>query len=152
VHGAQAVGIEYRTESLAKGRFVKEHLKLDSLELYQDDVRNLSREKYGEFDVVICSSILYHLDAADVFRFVRSIYAVCKRMVYFDTEIAIRPKASLEFDSQTYHGAWVREHDESAGPEAKLSALWAPIDNVKSFYLTPPSRQSDRDCWVYLIL
>jgi predicted RNA methylase len=58
LHGARAVGIEYRDESLAKARFAKEHLRLDKLELFKDDVRNLSRERYGEFDLVICSGIL----------------------------------------------------------------------------------------------
>ena len=58
---------------------------LDKLELYKDDVRNLSRERYGEFDLVICSGILYHLDGKDVFPFIRRIYEVCTRVATVDT-------------------------------------------------------------------
>jgi 2-polyprenyl-3-methyl-5-hydroxy-6-metoxy-1,4-benzoquinol methylase len=57
MHGAEAVGIEFREESLAKARFAKDYFGLDRFSFYQDDVRNLSREKYGEFDVVICPEI-----------------------------------------------------------------------------------------------
>src|SRR5579864_2220433 len=70
MHGAEVVGIELREANLAKARYVKDYLRLDRLTLCQDDVRNLSTEKYGQFDLVICSGILYHLAAPDVFHFV----------------------------------------------------------------------------------
>ena len=61
-----------------KAIFAKNIHNLNKLEFYQDDVRNLSREKYGEFDIVICSGILYHLDSLDVFPFLEKVYEVCK--------------------------------------------------------------------------
>jgi 2-polyprenyl-3-methyl-5-hydroxy-6-metoxy-1,4-benzoquinol methylase len=76
MQGAEALGIEYRAESFAKARFVKDYLHLDRLTLYQDDLRNLSREKYGEFAVVICSGILYHLDAPLTITFTSSLNTV----------------------------------------------------------------------------
>jgi 2-polyprenyl-3-methyl-5-hydroxy-6-metoxy-1,4-benzoquinol methylase len=91
MHGAGVVGIDFREESRAKARFVQNHLSLDRLTFYQDNVRNLSKEKYREFDVVICSGILYHLDVPDVFHSVHRVYDVCKRLVFPDTEVAIRP-------------------------------------------------------------
>jgi hypothetical protein len=42
MQGAEAAGIEYRAESVAKARFVRDYLDLDRLTFYQDDVRNLS--------------------------------------------------------------------------------------------------------------
>lgn len=80
--GARAVGIEGRDVNLEKVRFVKKALGLDNLDLHHDDVRNLSLEKYGEFDVVLCLGILYHLDAPDVFHFVESIGRVTRRSLY----------------------------------------------------------------------
>jgi predicted RNA methylase len=139
LHGARAVGIEYREENLAKARFAKQHLCLDDLELYQDDVRSLSRDRYGEFDLVICSGILYHLDGKDVFPFIRSIYEVCTRVAIFDTQIALHPQEKFEFENRTYHGAWFTEHDESADAETKLKNLWASIDNNRSFWPTAAS-------------
>src|SRR5829696_8338607 len=51
LHGAQVVGIEGRRMNVAKAEFSKEVLGLNNLTLYEDDVRNLSEEKYGRFDV-----------------------------------------------------------------------------------------------------
>src|ERR1700722_5752392 len=61
-HKARCLGIEGREANIEKARFAKDVLSLDSLEFVQDDVRNLSLEKYGEFDVVLCLGLLYHLD------------------------------------------------------------------------------------------
>ena len=47
--GANVVGIEGREAHIAKANFVKEALSLSNLDLCKDDVRNLSREKYGSF-------------------------------------------------------------------------------------------------------
>jgi 2-polyprenyl-3-methyl-5-hydroxy-6-metoxy-1,4-benzoquinol methylase len=98
---------------LAKGSYVKEYLRLDRLTLCQDDVRNLSLEKYGQFDLVICSGILHHLDAPDVFHFVRRIFEVCTRLAIFDTQIALRPGETFSFENEAYYGLWYTEHEES---------------------------------------
>ncbi len=65
--GANVVGIEGREANLAKARFAKEALSLENPEFHQDDVRNLSKEKYGRFDVVLCLGILYHLNRQTFF-------------------------------------------------------------------------------------
>lgn len=139
LQGAEAVGIEYRAESVDKASFVKDYLHLDHLTFCQDDVRNLSREKYGEFDVVICSGILYHLDAPDVFHFVRRILEVCTRLAIFDTHVALHAEDTVDFENQRYSGAWFQEHDESADQATKLKNLWASVDNNWSFWPTPAS-------------
>src|SRR5215217_6605312 len=52
LQGAEAVGIEGREASLVKCEFVKQALGLKRVTFVQDDVRNLSREKYGVFDII----------------------------------------------------------------------------------------------------
>ena len=106
MHGAEVVGIELREQNLTKAQFVKDHLGLDRLSLYRDDVRNLSPEKYGLFDIVICSGILYHLDAPDVFHFVKRIYDVCTHFAIIDTQIACVPSkpSNLRIRSTTAFG------------------------------------------------
>lgn len=76
LHGAKVVGIEGRDANLAKAQFAKDALSLSNLELVRDDVRNLSRERYGEFDVVLCLGILYHLDAPDAMELVKNVCEV----------------------------------------------------------------------------
>src|SRR4051812_24516142 len=68
--GANAVGIEGREANVEKARFAKRAIGLENIDFFQDDVRNLRVEKYGEFDVVLCLGILYHLDVPDVFDFI----------------------------------------------------------------------------------
>src|SRR5438034_7278681 len=78
-HKAKCVGIEGREANIEKARFAKQVLSLENLEFVQDDARNLSAEKYGHFDVVLCLGLLYHLDAPDVFSFVEKLSEVCRR-------------------------------------------------------------------------
>ena len=75
LQGATVVGIEGRAASVAKCDFVKRELELERADFYQDDVRNLSVAKYGRFDIVICSGLLYHLPATDALRLSQAMYA-----------------------------------------------------------------------------
>src|SRR6266853_3907717 len=77
-HGTSVLGIEGREAHIEKARFVKDVLSLNNLDIVQDDVRNLSKEKYGSFDVVLCLGILYHLEVPDVFKFIENIATVCQ--------------------------------------------------------------------------
>src|ERR1700683_4722868 len=139
LHKAEVVGIELREANLAKARYVKDYLRRDRPTFFQDDVRNLSLEKYRQFDLVICSGILYHLDAPDVFHFVRRIFEVCTRLAIFDTQIALHPGETFRFENETYHGLWHTEHDESADRDTRMKDLWASVDNTRSFWFTPAS-------------
>jgi len=76
-HGAKVLAIEGREANIEKARFAKDVLSLHNIEFVQSDVRGLTRERYGGFDVVLCLGILYHLEAPDVFSFLESISDVC---------------------------------------------------------------------------
>lgn len=134
--GAQAVAIEGREANLEKVRFVKNALGLDNLTLHQDDVRNLSPEKYGEFDVVLCLGILYHLDAPDVFQFVENISRVTRRFAVFDTYVANASKEERSYGGRTYWGREVEEHSPADPTDKRLSRLWNSLDNPKSLWIT----------------
>ena len=88
LQGASVLGIEAREASLAKANFAKDALQLSRLEFVRDDVRNLSVERYGEFDVIICSGILYHLDTPDVFHLIQRTYEMALRLVAIDTHVS----------------------------------------------------------------
>ena len=64
-HGSEVVGIEGRAASVAKCNFARDAMGFERASFHQDDVRNLSVAKYGMFDIVICSGLLYHLPAHD---------------------------------------------------------------------------------------
>lgn len=137
--GAEVVSIEVREPNIEKARFAAEALSLENITFVQDDVRNLSAEKYGHFDVVLCLGILYHLDAPDVFHFVERLSEVCTRVLIIDTHVSATAEISRTFKGQEYHGKPYVEHAEGVTDEEKLKLLWASLDNEKSFWLTPPS-------------
>src|SRR5689334_7467591 len=54
-HGATVLGIEGREQNLAKAHENKEQAGVERVDFALDDVRNLSVERYGHFDVVLCA-------------------------------------------------------------------------------------------------
>ncbi len=139
LHGAEVVAIEGRKASVEKVRFVKDIRHLDRLTIFQDDVRNLSVANYGQFDVILCLGILYHLDAPDVFQFIEQLAACCRGFAIIDTHISLTQAVQQTYQGQTYWGCYYKEHEENASPEEREQAAWASLDNPKSFWLTRPS-------------
>jgi hypothetical protein len=139
LHGCAVVGIEGREASIAKCEFVKHELDLDRIQFFQDDVRNLSSEKYGFFDIVICSGLLYHLPTRDAWHLIQSMYETCKGIVIIDTFISLSSQLTVEIDGSTYHGHIYQEHNEADTAEEKQKKLWASLDNNASFWFTEPS-------------
>jgi 2-polyprenyl-3-methyl-5-hydroxy-6-metoxy-1,4-benzoquinol methylase len=137
-HGAEVVGVEIREANIEKARFAKEILGLQNLTFMQDDVRNISVQRYGHFDVVLCLGILYHLDAPDIFSFLERMSEVCRAFAVIDTHIGAAERSHL-YKGKTYWGSAYAEHALEATPEHKAKQLWASIDNPASFWFTRPS-------------
>jgi SAM-dependent methyltransferase len=138
-HGAQVVAIEGRESNNAHARFAAEALECRNVEFITDDVRNLSLEKYGQFDIVFCSGILYHLAGADACRLLASITKVCKRLTIIDTHVGLKSEHSICWEGHSYSGFVYREFAPHAAPELKASSKWASLDNEHSFWFTKPS-------------
>jgi 2-polyprenyl-3-methyl-5-hydroxy-6-metoxy-1,4-benzoquinol methylase len=137
--GAETVGIEIRDANVKKALFCKEALGLPNLTFAQDDVRNISVERYGRFDAIVCSGILYHLTAEDAFDVIKRMASMVNRVVVIDTHVALQAQASVTLDGQTYCGSIFREHADNATPQQKAGNLWASADNTTSFWFTRPS-------------
>lgn len=136
LQGAKAVGIELREANIAKAAFAAAQLKLDNVEFYMDDVNNLNAEQYGQFDIVICSGILYHLRGEDACALFDKIRACCTGILILDTYIAVHDRQTITVGGRAVHGSPYKEHEENAD---KLADLWASVDNEESFWLTEPS-------------
>jgi 2-polyprenyl-3-methyl-5-hydroxy-6-metoxy-1,4-benzoquinol methylase len=159
LRGASVLGVEGRESNLAKARFAKESLGLDRLELLQADVRTLSRESHGAFDVVVCWGLLYHLDTPGLFTFVEQLRDICDGVVIADTQVSLSDDDVKAFDAEmfwadpnalgpiearahgarTYWGRSVVEHPPESTLEQRMLAGWASLDNPDSFWLTKPS-------------
>lgn len=137
--GASVVGIEGRSINIEKAIAAKETLNLSNVAFFQDDVRNLSREKYGAFDVVLCLGMLYHLDTPDVFEFLEKMVDVCEGITVIDTHFSAFPILSRTYNGKTYWGRIFVEHTPESSTEQRLKDTWQSLDNLESFWLTRAS-------------
>jgi tRNA (mo5U34)-methyltransferase len=88
-HGADYVlGIDIVDNYLEQGAFIRDALGYDNLEFRNIGVDDLSPESVGEFDVVLCFGILYHLE--NPIRSMKAIASVTSRAMLLDTNI-LRP-------------------------------------------------------------
>lgn len=136
LHGAEVLAIEGREANLAKIRFVQEVLDLKNLTLVHDDIRNLHPDRHGHFDVVLCSGVLYHLDAPSLAPFLGRVAEVCRRFALVDTHVSPVAAESYVADGHTFWGQTVVEHDSGLTEEERLARPWMALDNVTSFHLT----------------
>ena len=136
---ASVLGIEGRDSNIQKALFAKEVFGLDNLTFVQDDVRAISKERFGEFDIIVCSGILYHLPGDVQGELIRKLYDMTTHMVIVDTHVALSYDASIQDRGMTYYGTFYREHlkHDSAGTKYKRDR--ASLDNDSSFWLTRPS-------------
>jgi hypothetical protein len=134
--GASVLGVEGRRNNIERAR---SRFDLPNLAFAQDDVRNISKAKYGEFDVVLCLGILYHLDAPDCFRMLEAISEVCTDLAIIDTHVSGRRSEHVEYRGRRYAGWRYREYAAEPSPEEQEASTWASIGNVHSFWPTRPS-------------
>jgi SAM-dependent methyltransferase len=138
--GADVVAIEGREANLAKARFAARALDLEQrIDFQLGDVRDLSRERHGEFDAVLCLGILYHLDAPDVFPFVERLAETSRRVLIVDTNVSLAPSDERRRDGAVYKGEGLFEHDPSSSSEQRLKAVWSSLDNPSAWIPTLPS-------------
>jgi SAM-dependent methyltransferase len=139
MQGAQAVGLEGREENLTKCEAIKTQGRLSNCTFLRDDVRNLSKEMHGSFDIVLCLGILYHLTASDGVDLLHRIYDVCERAVIIDTHIALFSEEQVNIGGAQYSGRSYREFAPGTPAEHKLAALASSLDNESSFWMTEES-------------
>jgi SAM-dependent methyltransferase len=137
--GADVVAVEGREANLEKARFAARVLGLEGIDFRQGDVRDVGRSSHGEFDVVLCLGILYHLDAPDVFAFVERLAEICRRALVVDTGVAVRPTETQDHAGHAYPGIRLVEHAEDSTAEERLEAVWSSLDNVTAFAPTRPA-------------
>lgn len=128
--GAEVVAIEGREGHVAKANFVKEILGLTKLEIVLDDVRRITPQRFGAFDVVLCLGILYHLDAVSVVPFVKAVAEVSERLMILETQMSLKGPEVIQGPAGGYRG---RSFPENIAREG------AAIDNTKSMWLTRSS-------------
>ena len=136
--GAEVVAIEGREANVEKSRFAARTLDLD-VDFQLGDVRDLDRERHGEFDLVLALGILYHLDADDLFAVVERIGAVCTRALIVDTGVGSAGDERFSHAGHEYRGIRLVEHAPQSTEQERRDAVWSSLDNLTAVALTRPS-------------
>src|SRR3954453_6521151 len=111
----EVIGIEGREANLVRGRATREAEGLTQVDFRIADVRTLSRELHGEFDVVLCLGLLYHLDVPDLFDFVRRVAEVCRGYAVIETNVGLAARKKVRSNGHAYSGLWYGEDTTRAG-------------------------------------
>jgi SAM-dependent methyltransferase len=136
--GATVVAIEGREANLEKIRFARDVLGLERLDLRLEDVRGLNAAEHGEFDLVLCLGLLYHLDAPDVFVLLERMRDVCGWATVIETRVHRYPRERRDYHGRAYRGV-VGVEPPAGTPALSRRALWSSIGNAESFELTRAS-------------
>jgi hypothetical protein len=159
LHGAEVVLLEGREHNAEKIRFAIDTLGIQRASVRTEDARILSRDVHGEFDVVLCLGLLYHLDEPGVFGLLRAMNEVCNGVLVVDTRVALEDRElerhrreelsgdpsvlgtmrEVKVDGRTYRGRDYPEHPPGASPDERRTNSWASLDNLSSLWLTGPS-------------
>lgn len=147
--GWQVSGIEGRRSNFEKAELVRAYHDLPNLRFELRDVKTLDRARDGEFDVVLCCGLLYHLDQPFAFLSQLATITAPDGMLFLDTHVApddvalsqaahraqLSAVTSLEHAGHVYEGRWFTEPQEGSVYERE----WSAVSNERSFW---PSRRA----------
>ncbi len=139
MEGLDVTSIEGRESNLEKGRFAAKALGLDNVAFHLDDVNNITPEKYGKFDVILCMGILYHISKEKYTRFLEQVTQCCEDLLIIDTFVAMRGREVVELNGVRYNGTTWREFENAAGEEEKKKNLHASLSDNFSFSMSKES-------------
>jgi SAM-dependent methyltransferase len=135
LRGARVVAVDARTLRMDLGAACAARHGLDRVRFVQDDARRVTRDAYGEFDVVYFLGLLYHLDAPDLFGVLEHVRALCTGVLVVDTLISLAAPDETAWRGRAYRGQRVREHDDGDSPGVRLARVLRSIDNTFAFRL-----------------
>jgi len=139
LRGAEVLALDARTQRTDQGAACAARHGLTNVRFIQKDVRQVTREVLGSFDVVYLLGLLYHLDVLDVFSVLENLYGLCTGMLIVDTLISLTAEIQVEWQGQAYRGRRWREHADEDTDEVRRSRVLRSIDNTFGFRFTKES-------------
>ena len=139
MEGLEVTSVEGRRCNLEKGKFAAKALRLENIQFYLEDVNNITAEKYGEFDVILCMGILYHIPQEKYLSFLKKVTDCCKDLLIIDSFVSLRGGDVLEQDGIRYEGTSWREFEDTASEEEKEKNVHATLTDNVSFSMSKKS-------------
>ncbi|MFA6250166.1 MAG: class I SAM-dependent methyltransferase [Candidatus Shapirobacteria bacterium] len=82
--GAQVLAVDYVPANSTGFDVAKKYLKSKTVQYRQDNIYNITPQKYGTFDIVLFLGLLYHLP--DPIRALKIVRSVTKKSLYIETQ------------------------------------------------------------------
>ena len=139
LRGARVLALDARTERMGLGAACAARHGLGTVRFVQEDVRRVTSETHGEFDVVYALGLLYHLDVPDVFALLENIHALCTGVLVVDTFVSLTDSDEAAWRKRVYRGERRREHDDGDSDEVRRGRVLRSIDNTFAFRFTRES-------------
>ena len=138
-HGAEVVAVDARESHLRRARFMAEAVGATGYEAIAADVRTLDAGELGQFDLILCLGLHYHLYTPELFEFFATLSRLCRWAVHLYGQCSLVAREARTFNGHEYWGKPVFEHSVASTSEDRLEQGLASVDNVESFWLTKPS-------------
>jgi SAM-dependent methyltransferase len=134
--GYNVLGLDVRESNIEACQFVKSKVNLPNLEFVKDDAWNIS--KYGEFEVMFCCGLLYHLDKPK--KFLHLLSSVTKNLLILQTHFSTgtpNPKFQQTelTENEGLKGRWQIEFIDDEAFKQREVARWSSWDNHSSFWI-----------------
>jgi SAM-dependent methyltransferase len=145
MHGFETVGVEGRELFIERAEFAKKVFAVRNVRFVHGDVRKISKDMLGVFDITLCLGILYHLDREAMLPFFRTVAEMTSHFLIIDTHVdnpasVARYKLGETSDiERKYFGRMHYEHPKGLSILQKLARIRASLDNEKSFWFDYPS-------------
>jgi 2-polyprenyl-3-methyl-5-hydroxy-6-metoxy-1,4-benzoquinol methylase len=139
LRGAEVLALDARTARMEQGAACASRLGLRTVSFRQGDVRRVTIDSVGTFDVVYLLGLLYHLDVPDVFAVLENVHELCGGMLVIDTLISLTAESRVEWRGSAYSGRRCREHEDDDTDAVRRSRALKSIDNTFSFRFTRES-------------
>lgn len=123
---AEVYGIDVVDHYIAQANFIKNAVGADAVRFEKRSLDDLSPEKDGHFDIVLCLGILYHLE--NPVASMRKIAAVTRGLLLVETNIFVT-KSELPVWRMKVSGGPTEEKD--------VTSLWRPEQGVCQFVPNP---------------
>ena len=144
--GWRATGVEGRADNFRKASLIASYYALPNLRFVHRDVKELTPERDGVFEVILCCGLLYHLDAPVAhLRQLESLLAP-DGLLFLDTHVAPDEQAARYATHEAslsepvtfrdrgheYDGRW---WSEPSGGDLR-ERMWSAVSNARSMWLT----------------
>jgi len=139
LRGAKVVALDARDQRMSEGTACAARHGLDNVNFELGDLRAVSVETHGEFEVILLLGILYHLDVPDVFTVLETMHRMCRELMVIDTFVSTLGAELVQHRGNAYRGERVREHADDDPEEVRRARLLRSIDNTFSFRFTRDS-------------